>query len=66
MECKMEQPISLSIPDAVKVSGLSRSALYVALQKGQLSAKKAGRRTLIPYVDLQAYLASLPEYQAGA
>lgn len=62
----MNNPIALSIPEAVKESGVSRSALYLALKRGDLSAKKAGRRTLIPYADLQNYIASLPQYQAEA
>lgn len=59
-------PIAITIQDAVKLSGMSRSALYEAMRSRQLSAKKAGRRTLIAFADLQAYLASLPAYQAGA
>ena len=61
----METPIAVTIPDAVKLSGCSRTALYEALKRGDLSARKAGRRTLISFADLQAYLASLPAYQAG-
>ena len=61
----MDTPLALSIPDAVRLSGCSRSALYVALKRGDLIARKAGRRTLISFADLQAYLASLPEYKAG-
>lgn len=55
-----------TIPDAVRYSGMSRSALYEALKRGDLTARKAGRRTLIAFADLEAYLASLPTYQAGA
>jgi len=54
-----------TVPEAVQYSGLSRSALYVALKRGDLSARKAGRRTLISFSDLEAYIASLPTYQAG-
>jgi len=62
----MTIPITLTIPEAVKASGCSRTSLYAALKRGDISARKAGRRTLISYADLQAYLASLPAYQAGA
>ena len=55
-----------TMPDAVQYSGMSRSALYEALKRGELTARKAGRRTLIAFSDLDAYLASLPTYQAGA
>lgn len=62
----MNVPIALTISEAVRVSGKSRTALYGALKRGDLSARKAGRRTLILFADLQAYLASLPAYRAGA
>lgn len=62
----MQSPIAVTIPDAVKATGMSRSALYEALKRGDLTARKAGRRTLIAFADLEAYLASLPTYQAAA
>ncbi len=55
-----------TMPEAVQYSGMSRSALYEALKRGDLTARKAGRRTLISFADLETYLASLPTYQAGA
>ena len=61
----MQAPIAVTIPDAVKATGMSRSALYEAMKRGDLTARKAGRRTLISFADLEAYLASLPTYQAG-
>lgn len=62
----MQTPIAVTIPDAVRVTGMSRTSIYEALKRGDLSARKAGRRTLISFADLQTYLASLPTYQAGA
>jgi len=61
----MQPPIAVTIPDAVKASGMSRTSIYEALKRGDLSARKAGRRTLISFADLQAYIASLPAYQAA-
>lgn len=58
-------PIALSIPDAVRLSGLSRTSLYEALKRGDLTALKCGRRTLIPHTALAAYMAGLPAYRAG-
>ena len=55
-----------TMPEAVQFSGMSRTALYNALKSGDLAARKAGRRTLIAFDDLRAYLANLPTYQAGA
>lgn len=62
----MTEPIAVTISEAVKLSGMSRTALYEALKRQDISARKAGRRTLIQFADLQAYLASLPEFRAGA
>ncbi|CAN5126356.1 hypothetical protein BH11PSE5_BH11PSE5_18330 [soil metagenome] len=62
----MHSPIAVTIPDAVKATGMSRTSIYEALKRGDLSARKAGRRTLISFADLEAYLANLPTYQAGA
>lgn len=58
----MDNPIAVTIPEAVNATGLSRSRIYEALKSKALRAKKAGRRTLITLADLEAYLASLPTY----
>ena len=62
----MDRPLAITIPAAVIASGMSRTSIYEALKRGDLTARKAGRRTLISFADLQTYLASLPAYQAGA
>jgi len=62
----MQPPISVTIPDAVRASGMSRTSIYEALKRGDLTARKAGRRTLIAFDDLQNYLASLPVYRSEA
>lgn len=62
----MISPITVSVPDAVRLTGWSRSAIYEALRRQDLKAKKAGRRTLILYSDLEAFVSNLPTYQAGA
>ena len=65
-EMEKPDPIFVTIPRAVEVSGCTRTRIYDALKRGDLTARKAGRRTLINYADLQAYLASLPAYGAKA
>ena len=55
-----------TIPEAQQYSGVSRSVLYKALQRGDLTAKKLGRRTLIPIEALDAFLAALPACEPGA
>ncbi len=54
------------LTEAVQYSRLSRTRIYNALRSGELKARKAGRVTLIAFADLDAYLASLPEYGAEA
>lgn len=60
------KPSHLPIPGAVAYTGSSRSALYEALKLGKIEARKCGRRTLVSVASLDAYLASLPTYRAGA
>lgn len=55
-----------TLPEAQQFTGMSRTRLYELLQQKKITARKAGRRTLISFADLEAYLASLPTYQAGA
>jgi len=62
----MQTPLAVTITEAVRVSGVSRTSIYEALKRGDLTARKAGRRTLIAFSDLEAYLVSLPTYQSGA
>jgi excisionase family DNA binding protein len=59
-------PLTLTIPNAVEVSGMSRTAIYEALKAGRLVAVKAGRRTLIRYSSLTDYVGSLPSYKRDA
>ncbi len=62
----METPIAVTIPNAVRLTGISRTKLYQEINERKITAIKSGRRTLIPFDELQAYLANLPKYQAGA
>lgn len=61
-----QNPLAETIPEAVKATGMSRTWIYGELKCGRLAALKAGRRTLIPYSQLVAYLADLPAYEPGA
>ena len=56
-------PIAITVPEAVRLTGLSRSALYEALKQQKITAKKAGRRTLFLVADLEAFMGSLPSYE---
>ncbi|MBX9465560.1 MAG: helix-turn-helix domain-containing protein [Aquamicrobium sp.] len=57
--------ISLNIRQAVEASGLTRSHLYIAMSDGKLTARKAGRRTIIMADDLRRYVESLPTAREG-
>jgi Helix-turn-helix domain len=54
------EPIALPIPDAQRVSGLSRSEIYRRLAAGDIKAVKSGSRTLILMDSIRAHLANLP------
>ena len=50
------EPAALSIPDAVKYSGLSRTRLYELIQARELPSAKIGRRRIVRRVDLDALI----------
>lgn len=58
--------VTAPIPDACRVSGLSRSEIYRRLATGEILAVKSGSRTLVLMDSLRAYLASLPIAQFRA
>lgn len=56
-------PLSVTIIEAVRLTGLSRSEIYRRLACGDLEAIKAGQaggRTLIVFASLKAHVARLP------
>jgi len=52
--------VAAPIPDACRISGLSRSEMYRRLATGDIRAVKSGSRTLIVMDSLRAHLARLP------
>jgi excisionase family DNA binding protein len=61
----MNRLLSYSVADAVKLSGVGRTALYEEIKAGRLKAHKLGRRTLILADDLQHWLAGLPRKEVA-
>lgn len=57
--------MSLSIEEACSVTGIGRTKLYDAINRGELIAKKFGKRTIILRDDLEAFLKSLETYPAN-
>jgi excisionase family DNA binding protein len=58
--------IAFTINEAARVSGLSRSLLYIAIGSGALRARKCGRRTLVLAHDLSAWIERLPTIEVKA
>jgi excisionase family DNA binding protein len=52
--------LTISIGDACRICGISRSELYRRLADGQIGAVKSGARTLIVMESLRRHIASLP------
>jgi excisionase family DNA binding protein len=61
----MSEVLAHTIADAVKISGIGRTTLYGLIARGQIEARKAGNKTLIPAASLRAYLESLPLADVG-
>jgi excisionase family DNA binding protein len=53
-------PMAVSIAEAVGLTGVGRSTLYKAIQRGELPIRKAGRRTLLLTDDLRRWIQQLP------
>jgi excisionase family DNA binding protein len=54
------------VPDAVSMTGLSRSTLYAEISRGRLRVVKCGRRTLVPADALFDYVELLTSETAGS
>ena len=53
-------PLAVSVVEAAKLIGVSRTHIANEIRKGSLTARKSGTRSLILIEDLKAYLANLP------
>jgi excisionase family DNA binding protein len=51
---------ALSVQEAAKAAGVGRTLIFDEIRKGRLTARKAGRRTIITIDALDAWLKSLP------
>ena len=52
--------IAISIVEAAKRAGVSRSSIYQAIGRGELKIRKNGRRSLILVDELKEWVAALP------
>lgn len=51
---------ALNIAEACAAAGIGRTKIYEAIAKGELRARKCGKRTLVLRDDLRHFLGSLP------
>jgi excisionase family DNA binding protein len=52
---------ALSVEEAAKAAGVGRTLLFEEIRKGRLTARKAGRRTIVTIDELDSWLKSLPK-----
>lgn len=50
------EPISVRIPEAVRLTGLSRSRVYELMKSGDIEFVKVGGSTLIPFDSLRTFI----------
>ncbi|ARO52734.1 hypothetical protein B2G69_00310 [Methylorubrum zatmanii] len=56
----------MSIREVARISGIGMTALYAAMARGDLKARKLGRRTIVLREDLRAFLDNLPAFRSEA
>ncbi|WP_298090013.1 helix-turn-helix domain-containing protein [uncultured Sphingomonas sp.] len=61
-----DEQLAYSINDGARRANISRAEMYRILKRGDLRAKKQGRRTVVLHADLDAYLSGLPDYSPAA
>ncbi|CAN7565107.1 helix-turn-helix domain-containing protein [Aminobacter sp. LjRoot7] len=54
------QKLSVTIPEAVTMTGISRTSLYKLFADGTLVRRKHGKRSLILVEDLERVIRALP------
>lgn len=62
-ENKELEPLTVTVKEAKRLSGLSQSTLYEMMADGRLIRTKIGSRTLITYASLKKLLA--PQMEAA-
>lgn len=61
----MSGQIAYTIKEACAVSRTGKTSLYAAIRRGELIARKLGKKTLILEGDLRHWIERLPTLDAG-
>lgn len=56
----MLEPVSVPIEKIPEVTGLARTQIYEAVADGELTARKAGKATIIELPEIRRFIRSLP------
>ncbi len=56
----MTTPLAYPIEEAGAAAGVSRTRIFEAIRKNELTARKAGKATIIEVSELQRWVRSLP------
>jgi excisionase family DNA binding protein len=58
-------PLAYTVSEAANAAALGRTTVYAAIRRGELTARKAGRRTVVLHADLQDWLNTLAPITAA-
>lgn len=53
----MPEPLTYSVTEAAAILGISEWTYYEAVKRGELPARKIGRRIVVPKIQLEQWLA---------
>jgi len=62
----MDEPLALSVVDAARMLGISRTLAYEAVARGELPSVRVGRRIVVPRRALHEFLETSEEGTAAA
>jgi hypothetical protein len=52
--------IAYPLPEAARIAGVSRTRIFEAVRKQELTIRKAGRASIVTHGELLAWIKSLP------
>lgn len=57
-ETHIPEPLTVTVPVALQISGLGRTKLYELIGRGEIASLSVGTRRLIDYASLRAFLSA--------